>query len=377
MSATPTTTRLAPDQARLRDLMRRLAEVTSTQAPILSAYLDVRPEAHGERPAARAELIVVRDRLNAIADTLEPHTDAGASFDADRQRIEALLEGGDLNGVEGIAAFACDRIGLWETFSSPVAFETAVSAGPTVELFGLARLLDESVAAVVAVVDTNTCRLFVTRNGDLRERPGPDEPVEEHKRHAQGGWSQARYQRHVDMQDQRFAKEAAAAIDRIVRREHPRHVILAGDERAVSTLEGELPEPVRALVDHVTRLEMRSSLDEVREEIRPILAALEEAESMDAADRAIAGRRAGDLGVTGIDATMAALEAGQVDQLVIDETAPIDEDLRGELVRQASLTDASVEVVHEHAGLLRHEGVGATLRFRIEDDRSEGRLDHS
>jgi hypothetical protein len=43
----------------------------------------------------------------------------------------------------------------------------------------------------------------------------------------------------------------------------------------------------------------------------------------------------------------------------------MDEDLRAELVRQASLTDASVEIVRDHAGLARHEGVGATLRFRI------------
>jgi hypothetical protein len=104
---------------------------------------------------------------------------------------------------------------------------------------------------------------------------------------------------------------------------------------------------------------------EVSDEIAPILAAIEEAEGQDVADRALAGQRAGDLGVTGIDATMAALEAGQVDELVMDETAPIDEDLRAELVRQAALTDARVEIVREHAGLLRREGVGATLRFRI------------
>jgi peptide chain release factor subunit 1 len=364
MSATPTTTKLAPDQAQLKDLMRRLAEITSTEAPILSVYADVRPEAHGERPGQRAELVAVRDRLNSIGDALEPHSDARTSVDTDRDRIERFLADENLDGVAGIAVFACARIGLWETLRSPVALDTQVSAGPTADLFGLARLLDESVAAVVAVVDTNTCRLFVTRNGDLRERPGPDEPVDEHRRHAQGGWSQARYQRHVDMQDRRFAKEAADAIERIVLRDNPQHVILAGDERAVGTLDGELPETVRPLVAYVARIELRATTDEVREEIRPILAALEVAEGESVADRAIAGRRAGDLGVTGIDATMAALEAGQVDQLVIDETASIDEDLRGELIRQASLTDARVEIVREHAGLARHEGVAATLRYR-------------
>ena len=365
MTATPTTTKLGPDQARLKDLMRSLAEATSTDAPILSVYIDVRPEAHGERPGERNELTLVRDRLNAVADTLEPRTDARESFDADRTKIERLLESEDLNETDGVAVFACDRLGLWEAIGSHVEFDTQVAAGPTADLFQLARMLDETSSAVIAVVDTNTCRLFVTRRGSLEERGGPDEPTDEHERHETGGWSQARYQRHVDMQDKRFAKEAALAIERLVQREKPQHLILVGDERAIPVLENELSEAVRPLVEHVARLQMRSSADAVRAEVAPILSALEEAESQDAADRAIAGHRAGDLGVTGIDATMEALEAGQVDQLVIDESASMDEDLRAELVRQASLTDASVEIVRDHAGLARREGVGATLRFRI------------
>jgi hypothetical protein len=61
---------------------------------------------------------------------------------------------------------------------------------------------------------------------------------------------------------------------------------------------------------------------------------------------------------------MPALEAGQVDELVLDETADLDGDLRGELIRQASLTDARVEIVRDHAELRRHDGVAATLRYR-------------
>ncbi|MGQ0607576.1 MAG: baeRF10 domain-containing protein [Chloroflexota bacterium] len=363
MTATRTTTKLGPDQAHLKDLMRDLAEATSTEAPVLSVYIDVRPA--GERPGERNELTVVRDRLNAIGDALEPHTDARESFDADRARIDDLLQSLDLAGTDGVAVFACGRIGLWEAIGSNIQFDTQVSAGPTAELFQMARMLDENVSAVVAVVDTSTCRLFVTRRGDLLEREGRDEGPEEHTRHDQGAWSQARYQRHIDMQDRRFAAEAALAIDRLVQREHATHVLLAGDEHATSVLVGELSERVRPLVEHVAHLQMRSSPDEVREEIAPLLSALEEAEGQAVADRAIGSSRAGDLGVTGIDATMAALEAGQVDELVIDDSAPIEEELRAELVRQASLTDARVEIVHEHEGLLRFEGVGATLRFRV------------
>lgn len=361
---TVTTTRLGPDQARLRSLMRRLAEATSADAPILSVYLDTRPEAHGGRPGERNELVLVRDRLNALRDAIELRSDARASFDADRRRIDKLLDSEELNETDGIAVFACDRIGLWEAVGAQTAFDTQVSAGPTAELFQLARLLDDQVSAVIAVVDTNTCRLFVTRRGALVERSGPDEDPAEHTRHDTGGWSQARFQRHVDMQDKRFAKEAAEAIDRLVQREKPAHVILAGDERAISFLDPELPERVRPLVAHVARIDMRATVRDVREEIVPILGALEEADGMAAADRAVAGWRAGDLGVVGVDATMAALEIGQVDELIVDESVEADDELRAELIRQATATDAHVEIVRNHPELRHHEGVAATLRYR-------------
>src|SRR5688572_3761246 len=301
MTATPTTTKPGPDQAALRDLMRRLAEATSTEAPIISVYLDVRPEAHGERPAERREQIVVRDRLRQLTDRIDAHTRARHSLDRDRERVDRLLDEEDLSGIEGLGVFACDAIGLWEVVRAQAPFDTEVASGPTAELFQLARLLDDQVSAVVAVVDSNTCRLFVTRRGGLRERPGLDEPPDEHRRHEQGGWSQARYQRHIDTQDKRFAREAAQAIDRLVRRERPSHVLLAGDERSISVLDDEITSTVRPLVEHVARIEMRSTTDEVREEIVPILAALEEADGQEAADRAIAGWRASALGTVGID----------------------------------------------------------------------------
>ncbi|HSK93009.1 MAG TPA: Vms1/Ankzf1 family peptidyl-tRNA hydrolase, partial [Candidatus Angelobacter sp.] len=352
------------DQAFLRDLMRRLAETESTEAPVLSLYLDTRPAAHGDRPGERNELTVVRDRLDAIGSELEPRGVARESFDADRQRIEDLLESEELNGTDGVAVFACAHAGVWEAIGAQTEFDTQVSAGPTAELFQLARLLDDAVSAVVAVVDTNTCRLFVTRRGGLAERSGLDEDPAEHTRHDTGGWSQARFQRHVDMQNKRFAAEAAAAIERLVRRERPAHVILAGDERIISILDPELSEEVRPLVEHVARIDMRATPEDVREEIAPILSALEEADGQDAVTRALAGYRAGDLGTAGMNEVMAALEAGQVDELVIDESVEADEELRAELVRQASLTDAHVEVVRGNDELRRHDGVAATLRYR-------------
>lgn len=360
----PRTTKPGPDQARLRALMRRLADVESPEAFVLSLAIDARPQAHGERPGSRPQLTVVRDRLRAIRDRTDAHTPRRESLDADVERIEQFLDEEDLDGTDGLAIFACHAVGLWEVvrWNGPV--ETRVVAGPTADLFGLAQLLDDAESAVVAVVDSNSCRLFVTRRGSLDELPGPDERPEDHRRPDVGGWSQSRYQRHVDHHDKQFAQEAAAAIERLVSRERAKHLILAGDERAIPVLENELAESVRSLVEHVSRIGMRASAEEVRTDVAPILAAIERREATDLADRAIGEWLADDLGVVGLEATLAALEAGQVDQLVVDETATLDEALRAELVRQAARTDAGVEIVRDHAALGSHGGVAATLRYR-------------
>jgi peptide chain release factor subunit 1 len=346
--------------------MRRLAEVESAAAPVLSVYLDIRPEAHGEVPGRRVELVVLRDRLRDIAATYTAHDPGRLSLDADTARIDRFLEDEPLEAAEGLAIFACHALDLWETVAAPVPFETQVSAGPTADLFQLAQLLEESEAFVVALVDTNTCRLFVTRRGSLIERPGPDEPPDEHERHQAGGWSQARYQRHIDMQDRRFAREAAGAIERLVDRVHARHLILAGDERTISVLKPELSPALNAILDQVEHIEMRAPADEVAAEVAPILAAIRESEDTEAAERVIAGVRAGGLGVAGVDPVAEALEAGQVHELVLDESAKLDQDLRSELVRLAARTAAGVVVVKDHPGLLAMGGVGATLRYRAD-----------
>jgi hypothetical protein len=100
MRATPATTGLGPEQALLRDLMRRLAEATSTDAPILSAYVDVRPEAHGEWPADVGELIV--DETMPIDEDLRGELIRQAALtDA---HVEIVREHPELARHDGVAA---------------------------------------------------------------------------------------------------------------------------------------------------------------------------------------------------------------------------------------------------------------------------------
>jgi stalled ribosome rescue protein Dom34 len=254
---------------------------------------------------------------------------------------------------------------LFETVEAGVPFEDQVTVAPQPDLFQLARLVDEHETAVVAVVDSNTSRLFVTRRGMLREVGGADEDPKYYRtRPMVGGLNQASYQRHNANLRAQFARETAAELARLVDAEEASRVVLAGDEVAIPLLRDALSPRVADLVKDVLRLDIRAPLDTVAEEVKQVLGAADAEDAQTTADQLLAAVRAGGLGVAGLDETRAALEHGQVDELVLDPAAELDEATRGELVRLAQLTSATIEVVERHDGLQRLGGVGALLRYR-------------
>jgi hypothetical protein len=351
----------------LRALMRQLAELEPGDLPVISAYLDMRPHAAGESPAQRPGLVVLKDRLREIEKTFGPRGPEVESFQADMARIEQYVEQDFQVDADGLAVFACSGRGLFEPIEASVAFDNQVTVGPQPDLFQLARLLDDLETAVVAVVDTNTARLFVTRRGWLHEVPGHDDDPKFYGKRQPGGWSQARYQRASDELRSRFARDVAAHLDRLVERMGATRVLLAGDEVAIPILRAELPQRTAELVhDEVLRIDVRAQADTVQGEIAPILAAVEAEEDRDLADRVVEAVRGDGLGSAGLRATRKALEQGQVDTLLLESSAELDEETRAELVRLAATTSAEVSVVEDHPGLRQLGGVGALLRYRYD-----------
>jgi len=349
----------------VRRALRALAELEPGELPVLSVYLDMRPHATGENPALRAGTVILKNRLREIEKTYLPRGPELDSIRADAERIDRYLVDEYDVAADGLALFACAGRGLFEAVEAGVPFADQVTVAPQPDLFQLARLVDEHETAVVAVVDSNTSRLFVTRRGVLDEVGGTDEhPKYFRTRPMMGGLNQASYQRHNANLRAQFARETAAELARLVETEGASRVVLAGDAVAIPLLQGALSPREAALVKDVLRLDIRAPLDEVAEEVKQVLAAVDAEDAQTTADLLVGAVRAGGLGVAGLDETRAALEHGQVDELVLDPTAELDEATRGELVRLAQLTSATVEVVEGHEGFQRLGGVGALLRYR-------------
>jgi peptide chain release factor subunit 1 len=206
----------------------------------------------------------------------------------------------------------------------------------------------------------------VRRADGLDEVGGPDDESVHYRKRSMGGWSQARYQRHIEKHRADFAGEAAGQIERLIDREGATRLVLAGDEVAITPLREALSPRALSLVEgEPLRLDIRTPPDAVASEVYPLLARAEADEACSIGDRLVSAVRAGGLGVVGLEATRKALEYGQADTLVLDEDAPIDGEARRLLVSQAATTSADVEIVRGHESFSDLGGVGALLRYPL------------
>jgi peptide subunit release factor 1 (eRF1) len=370
------------------ELLDRLAAFEPTESPFISLYLDTRPNEHGRDHYDS----FVRKQCDEIGKTFAPRSSERASFERDVERIKDYLEN-ELNpSSNGLAIFACAGAGdFFEAaqFEAPIEHHRlSVSHQP--DLYPLARLLDRYERYVALLADTNSARLFVFGLGkQLVEKQIVNQKT---NRSQVGGWSQARFQRHTENYHLHHAKEVIDALERTVRDEQINHVLLAGDEVIVPLLREQMPKHLTDKIIDVLRLDMKTPQHEV---LQATLEAIREQDARNDAEkveRLLNDYRAGGLAVIGTRATLAALEIGQVDELVISssraaikaegiETAgaiiatvtegggpdaePHSVAVADRLVTLAHQTAAKVTFIEDSSHLEGAGGVGAFLRFKL------------
>ena len=350
------------------NLMRKLAEFEPTEMPVLSIYLDMRPQATGGNPGIRSGEIVLKDRLHEIEKAYRPRGEDLDSFLADKEKIVEFLENEFSEETQGLAIFACSAKNLWETIEVGTTFENEVVVGKIPDLFQLANLLDKHEKTIVAVIDTNTARFFVTDYGDLEEIDVLDDTNKKmFRKRAMGGWKQKKYQQNIDNNREDFAKDAAETVDELIKQERAKKLIIAGDEVSTPLFEEALSQKTREILsENVLRIHIRAPKDEIAEEIREILEEYENEQSHDNADKAIAEFKRDGLGTMGAKATKYALENGQVETLLMDASSDsLTEEIRNEFIRLASTTGATVDMIENHEKFTSIGGVGALLRYKI------------
>jgi len=354
----------------LQPLIDRLAEFPPGKGPFVSVYIDARPDQVGRDKY----WAFVRTELKARAATYPDRTPERQSIDRDAERILAWLEANARPQANGIAIFACAAADFFEAVQLEVPIEQSeVFVGPTPHLYPLAAVADRYRRHAAVVLDSHSAHIFVFGLGEVVDERAIESAAI--PKSEAGGWSQARYQRHVEEFQRHHVKDVVDTLQRVVREERVDRIVVAANDVALPLLRAELPKLLAERVVEVSDLDMSSPRDQI---LRRSLEAMRAQDARDDADlvrRMLDVYRAGGLGVVGVDATLRALENGQVHELIIgaDPTHLRTRDGRSgaavadELVAKARQTDARVTFIDDPALLADAGGVGGLLRFRVRE----------
>jgi peptide subunit release factor 1 (eRF1) len=372
----------------LREQLQKLASFEPQGSPVVSLYLNLAPDQHGRDNYDAFCRKAFAERVKAF-DQRSPER---ASLERDVARIEAYLANELNRSANGLALFASAGE-FFEALQLDAPFEDHwLFIGPVPHIYPLVRLVDQYPRYASVLLDTNRARIFVFSLGAVEKQA--DVTGVKTRRGAMGGWSQARYQRHADDIHLHHVKEVVDTLDRIVRADNIQHIIVAGDEVVVPLLKDALPAHLKEKIADIMPFDREAGESGVVETTLELLRQKDAETDAERVAAIVGAWQAGGLGVAGPEATLRALEMGQVEELVISaapqtlgpgraasadapreamaaETstpnAPDEKQLQlsNELVTRAQQTGARIRII-EDAELLRAcGGAGATLRFRI------------
>ena len=372
------------------DGLRELAGFRAEKGCAISLYVDLDPAvAPTAGDAATRINSLVHEGTERAEAAHELTHEQREALRADLSRIRDFFDAEfDRDGARGVAVFAAALDNVWRTLrlADPVVDKIAI--GRQFLLAPLVPLVGRGDGALVAVVGRERGTVYLLRGGKLDELV--DQFDEQPGRHDQGGWSQARYQRHIESLVHEHLKDVAEQLDRRVRRFQSPRVVVVASEETRAEFDDLLSHEVKNAIVGWTQAEAHAAAPELLEAARPILEAWHGKQEEEAAARWREESGRGGRATAGWSDTLEAASDGRVELLLFQEgtergawqcpqcgrvsaeggACPLDgtrmeerDDGLNLAVHQTLAHGGSVLALRHHQDLEPVEGVGALLRY--------------
>ena len=295
------------------DFLRSLAAWRTDGLPVSTLYLDV----DGRRYPRRQD---VEDRAQALCHELHvPPEEAGREarrsvqqdVDAFRDYVRVFERG----STRGLALFSCSAAGRWAEVGVHRALPDRAVVARDPYVLPLEAAVESFESYCTVLVDREKARIFLARAGRIDEETDLFDDVP--GRHDQGGWAQARFQRHIQDHVGRHLKHVADELLRYERRRRFDHLILAGPDETVAEFERSLHDYLRRRVVGTRSLPMASSVKDVLACALDVEDRREEERERATVERLKGEAAAGRQAVIGLPSSLAALNEARVDTLVV------------------------------------------------------------
>ena len=293
--------------------MRKLAEWSSDGAPVSSLYIDVDGRKYPRRQDYMLRAEHLCDELRGQVEGLD--RDARCSVGKDATRMHEFLEAMDRGPTRGVALFSCQASNLWEEVRVPRPLKERAVVAEHPYVMPLEALVETYERFCTVIVDREKARFFLVRRGRLAEQTGISDDVP--GRHDQGGWSQMRYQRHIEDHVGRHLKHTGELLLALLKRRGFDHLILAGPEEVIPEFERGLHDYLKRRVAARVSLSMQATDAEVLERSLAVEEQLEARREQQVVERLRAEASARRNAVIGLDPVLGALSDGRVETLVV------------------------------------------------------------
>jgi hypothetical protein len=371
--------------------LRDLAGVQAERGLAISLYLDLDPSAAPTAGDAQT-------RLNSLLDQGAKANGAGkedlthgqrVGLKEDFERIRRYFEVEfRRDGAHGVAVFCAGLDGVWRPLPLTETVPDGIRLGHELYLAPLVPLVGRGEGALVIVVSREQGRIYRLRAGRLEELADLSE--RQPRRHDQGGWSQANWQRHNDELAQEHLRRVAEELDRLVRRLDGAQVVVVGSEDTWSEFEGLLAQETRGAVAGVAHAEAHAQPAELLAAAEPVLERRRAEREVELLERWREEAGRGGRASSGWAATLEAASDGRVELLLYQEgvtrrakrclscgrlaaegdACPLDgtpfeesEDGLNLAVQQTLAHGGTVWALRDRRDLDPVEGIGGLLRF--------------
>ena len=293
------------------DTLRRLAELRPDSGKVVSLYLNLDPSEFASGQARSTAINSLLDDAERLARDEDP------AVRRDVQTLRDQFKNFDFTGAHGVAAFVSSADDLLETIKLPRAVGNLVVIDEAPYVEPLVEVQSSGNYAVV-LVNRQTARIFRGSRDRLDQVAVVDDEV--HRRHDQGGWSQARYQRSVDKEAQDHLKNAAEELLRRYNR-RPFVALFVGAPEAVHKEFCERLHPyLRARLAGRIEIDVENTTaDDVQHAAEDVIAAYERRLEKEMLDRLVGSKNSGGRAATGLDDTLEALNEQRVEALLLQE----------------------------------------------------------
>lgn len=394
---------------KLNKLIEKLAAVETSDMPFISIYLNSTVNGQG-REEYQAWL---KKEFRQKSSEFDKDSNESLSFAEIEKKINSFLENEVEDSANGIAIFSSLKGDFFETAQLDEPFpHNRFFMFSRPHIFPLVRIKEQNPTYLVLWADTNKADIYIfggENTLDLEsEAEAKIEEIQNEKtnRTQVGGWSQARYQRHVENFHLQHAKETVSEVEKLMRERKIEHLILCGDETGViPILKEQFSKSAEDKIVSTLNLSQYASEEDIRErthETMGIEKAVRDAEKVERMFNA--AKAAAGLGTIGVEKTLAALSNGQVEELLIsssfnairyknkdvkkvledyavgddnsngDELPEVSEkrQIGDELLIRALNSSAKIHFIQDESLLKDAGGVGAVLRYNINATANRG-----